>query len=184
MAKLDIVMLGDARLRKKSKTVKHFDNKLKQLVEDMAQTMREANGVGLAAPQIGINERLIVVEIPADEEEDDPEAGKLHVFVNPEIIRQRGETIIGDEGCLSIPGYVGEVSRPSQVTIRGQDVHGKPIRIKAYDYLARVFLHEIDHLDGVLFIDHIAEPAKLRRIIHDPETDEYFEEPVSTIPAG
>ncbi|MCO6453447.1 MAG: peptide deformylase [Caldilineales bacterium] len=184
MAKLDIVKLGDPRLRAKSKPVKRFDAKLKQLVDDMAETMHAANGVGLAAPQIGVSERLIVVEIPVDDEEPDPQAGRLHVLVNPEIVRERGELIPGDEGCLSIPGYIGEVERPAQVTIKGQDVNGKPIRIKAYDYLARVFFHEIDHLNGVLFIDHIEDPGKLRRFVHDPETDEYYEEPVSAIPAG
>ena len=99
------------------------------------------------------------------------------------IVRGRGEKEAGDEGCLSIPGYIGEVSRYPVVTIKGQDVQGKPLRVKVYDYLARIFQHEIDHLDGVLFIDHIDDPSKLRRLVHDPETDEIYEEPVA-IPTG
>jgi len=179
MAKLDIVLLGDARLRRKSKPIRKFTPELRQLAADMVETMRASHGVGLAAPQIGRNERLIVVEMPEEGFEDDPQAGQLYMVANPEIVRARGEIVAGDEGCLSIPGYVGEVDRHPQVTIKGQDVDGKPIRVRAYDYLARIFLHEIDHLEGVLFIDHIQAPGKLRRLIHDPETDEWYEEPVT-----
>ncbi|NUQ38405.1 MAG: peptide deformylase [Caldilineales bacterium] len=179
MAKLDIVLLGDARLRRKSKPIRKFNADLQQLAADMVETMRASHGVGLAAPQIGRNERLIVVEMPEEGFEEDPQAGQLHIVVNPEIVRARGEVAAGDEGCLSIPGYIGEVERPSQVTIKGLDVAGKPIRVRAYDYLARIFLHEIDHLEGVLFIDHIQTPGKLRRLLHNPETDEWYEEPVT-----
>ena len=182
MAVLDIVTLGDPRLRRKSKPIRKFNQTLRQLADDMVETMRSAHGVGLAAPQIGINERLIVVEMPTEGFEDDPQAGKLFAVVNPEIVRARGEKVLGDEGCLSIPGYIGEVERPSIATIKGFDVNGKPVRVKTFDYLARIFLHEIDHLDGVLFIDYIDDPEKLRRIVHDPETDEYYEEPVAVLP--
>ncbi len=178
MAKLEIITLGDPRLRKKCKPIKRFDKRLQQLAEDMVETMRATSGVGLAAPQVGINERLIVVEIPTEGFEDDPQAGKLFVVVNPEVIRARGEKVADDEGCLSIPGYIGEVERYPTATIKGFDVHGRPLRIKAFDYLARIFQHEIDHLDGVLFIDHISEPQKLRRLVQDPETGEWLEEPV------
>ncbi len=184
MAVLDIITLGDPRLRRKSAPVRRLDGRLARLAEDMVETMRDANGVGLAAPQVGINERLIVVEMPTEHFEDDPQAGKLFVVVNPEIVRARGEKEVGDEGCLSIPGYIGEVERVTQVTIKGADPKGNPVRVKAYDYLARIFLHEIDHLDGVLFLDHMDGPAKLRRLVRDPETDEVVEEPVSEIPAG
>lgn len=184
MAVLDIILLGDARLRKKSKSIRRFDGKLKQLAEDMVETMRHANGVGLAAPQVGINIRLIVVEMPEEGFEEDPNAGKLFVVANPEIVRLRGEKVAGDEGCLSIPGYIGEVERQPVATIKGQDLNGKPIRIKATGYLARIFQHEIDHLNGVLFIDHIDDPAKLRRIVYDAEADEYYEEPVAALVEG
>jgi len=178
MAKLEIITLGDPRLRKKCKPIKRFDKRLQQLAEDMVETMRASSGVGLAAPQVGINERLIVVEIPTEGFEDDPQAGKLFVVVNPEIIRARGEKVADDEGCLSIPGYIGEVERYPTATIKGFDVQGRPLRVKAFGYLARIFQHEIDHLDGVLFIDHISEPHKLRRLVQDPETGEWQEEPV------
>ncbi len=182
MTVLNVVTLGDPHLRKKCKPIRRFNNRLKQLSEDMIETMRASQGVGLAAPQIGLNERLIIVEMPTEGFEDDPQAGELFAVVNPEIVRARGEKVAGDEGCLSIPGYIGEVERSPIATIKGFDVTGKPIRVKVFDYLARIFLHEIDHLDGVLFIDHIDDPQKLRRIVHDPETDEYYEEPVADIP--
>ncbi len=181
MSTLEILTLGDPRLRKKSRPVRRFDRRLKRLAEDMVETMQKAHGVGLAAPQVGVNERLIVVQMPEEGFEDDPQAGKLYVMVNPEIVRERGEEVPGDEGCLSIPGYIGEVVRRNQVTVKGFDVNGKPYRVKAYDYLARIFLHEIDHLNGVLFIDHIDDPSKLRRLMYDEEKDEYYEEPLASL---
>ncbi len=182
MAILEIIKIGDERLRKKSRPIRRFDKNLRKFAEDMVETMRKADGVGLAAPQVGVNDRLIVVEMPEDYD-DDPQAGQLFVVVNPEIVRAKGKKEPGDEGCLSIPGYIGEVMRYPMVTVKGQDINGKEIRIKAYDFLARIFQHEIDHLDGVLFIDHIEDPEKLRRIVHDPETDEWREEPAAAIPA-
>jgi len=184
MALLEIITIGDPRLRKKSRPIRRFDKKLKQFAHDMVETMRSADGVGLAAPQVGVNERLIVVEMPEEGFEDDPQAGKLFVVINPEIIRTRGAKEPGDEGCLSIPGYIGEVMRYPMVTVKGQDTNGREIRIKAYDFLARIFQHEIDHLNGVLFIDYIQDPEKLRRIVHDPETDEWREEPAAAIPVA
>lgn len=182
MAVLDIVRLGDPRLRVKCAPVRRFDARLARLAADMVETMRQSQGVGLAAPQVGVAERLIVVEMRKEDFEDDPQAGKLYVVVNPEIVRDRGDRIADDEGCLSIPGFVGEIDRPDQVTVRGFDVSGKPVRIKAYDFLARIFLHEIDHLDGILFIDRIVDLSKLRRLVRDPATDEVVEEPVAAIP--
>ena len=184
MALLEIITIGDARLRKKSRPIRRFDKNLKQFAQDMVETMRVADGVGLAAPQVGVNERLIVVEMPEEGFEDDPQAGKLFVVINPEIIRTKGAKVPGDEGCLSIPGYIGEVMRYPIVTVKGQDTNGREIRIKAYDFLARVFQHEIDHLNGVLFIDYIQDPEKLRRVVHDPETDEWREEPAAAIPVA
>ena len=181
MAILEIIKIGDERLRKKSRPIRRFDKNLKKFAKDMVETMRQADGVGLAAPQVGVNERLIVVEMPEEGFEDDPQAGKLFVVVNPEIVRAKGEKEPGDEGCLSIPGYIGEVMRYPMVTVKGQDINGKDIRIKAYDFLARIFQHEIDHVNGVLFIDHIQDPEKLRRMVHDPETDEWREEPAAAL---
>ncbi len=164
MAVRKIVYIGDPVLRKKARRVRDFDRKLHDLIDDMVATMLNAPGVGLAAPQVGVSERVIVVRLPDDEEsraEYGEMAGVLFEVVNPEIIKASRETVDGVEGCLSIPGYVGSVERSVAVTVRGQDRNGKEIRIKAVDWLARVFQHEIDHLDGVLFIDKATEVWKL-----------------------
>jgi len=130
----------------------------------MVQTMRDAPGVGLAAPQVGISERIIVVEY--SEEDDDPEApasaATLYTLVNPEITRHSRNTVEGNEGCLSIPGYLGTVDRYEAVTVKALNHQGDPVKIKASGWLARVFQHEIDHLDGVLYIDRATEMYELR----------------------
>lgn len=174
MAVLSIVLIGEPILRQKARRVRTFGENLRRLVEDMVETMQDAPGVGLAAPQVNVSERLIVVELPEDEE--DPQSGHLHVVVNPEIIKASREEEEDTEGCLSIPGYVGDVKRSLHIVVKGQDVSGKAIRIKAHDFLARVFLHEIDHLDGVLFIDRVDSPENIRKI--EPEG----EEAVQTVP--
>lgn len=162
MAIREIITIGHPTLRQKARKVTKFGPELKQLVADMIETMRKAPGVGLAAPQVNVSERVIVIETQADEEEGIP--AELYVFINPEIVKTSRDTEEGQEGCLSIPGYVGDVERHTWVVVRGQDVAGKPQRIRAYDYLARIFQHEIDHLDGTLFIDHISDPAKIRKV--------------------
>jgi peptide deformylase len=162
MAMREIITLGHPTLRQKARKVTRFGPELQQLVNDMVETMRAAPGVGLAAPQVDVPERIIVVELPADEEEGLP--AELYAFVNPEIVKASRDVEEGEEGCLSIPGYLGEVERSVEVVIRGQDVFGKPQRIKARDYLARIFQHEMDHLEGVLFIDRVTDPSKIRRI--------------------
>jgi peptide deformylase len=135
---------------------------LRTLAEEMAETMRSARGVGLAAPQVGILERVIVVETPEDE--DEPGSGRFYAVVNPEIGRASEEQVDGIEGCLSIPGYVGEVTRHETITLKGQDLRGRRIRIKAQGFLARVFQHEIDHLEGVLFIDQLTAPDRIWQV--------------------
>jgi peptide deformylase len=162
MATREIITIGHPTLRQKARKVTKFGPELKQLIDDMIQTMREAPGVGLAAPQVNVSERVIVVELPADEEEGTP--AELYAFVNPEIVKVSHEVEEGQEGCLSIPGYLGDVDRHTMVVVRGLDVHGKPQRVRAYDYLARIFQHEIDHLEGVLFIDRVTEPSKIHKI--------------------
>ena len=157
-----IRLVGDPVLRNKARTVTRFNDNLRALVEDMSETMREANGVGLAAPQVGIMERVIVVETPEDEEE--PGSGWLHAIVNPEVVRASKDQVDGIEGCLSIPGYVGEVTRHEAVTVKGQDLQGRRFRIKAQGFLARVLQHEIDHLEGVLFIDQLTAPDRVWRV--------------------
>ena len=148
----EIVTLPDPVLRRKARTVTRFEAELQTLVDDMIETMRVAPGVGLAAPQVGVSNRLIVVEYPEDDEQEDSPK-KLYVVVNPEIIEISEETEMGIEGCLSIPRLHGEVERALAVTVKGQTRHGQPFKIKAKDWLARIFQHEIDHLNGVVFTD-------------------------------
>ena len=162
MTTRDIITIGHPTLRKKARKVTEFGPALRQLIDDMIETLRAAPGVGLAAPQVNISQRVVVVELPADKEEGTP--AELYAFVNPEIVKTCREVEEGEEGCLSVPGYVGEVSRPTMAIIRGQDGYGKPQKVRAYDYLARIFQHEIDHLNGVLFIDRVTDPAKIRKI--------------------
>jgi peptide deformylase len=158
-----IVFLDNPILRQKAQRVRDFNARLHQLIDDMAETMLAAPGVGLAAPQVDVGQRVIVVRLPEDEEpveEYGDQAGVLYEVVNPEIVKAAREMVTGVEACLSIPGYFGRVERHVSVTVRGQDRHGKEIRIKARDWLARVFQHEIDHLDGVLYIDRASEVWK------------------------
>lgn len=162
MAIRNIVLIGDNVLREKARRVRSFDAKLHTMLDDMAETLNDAAGVGLAAPQIGVSQRVIVVQLPDDEEEYGAQAGVFYEIVNPEIIKESREKVDGVEACLSIPGYFGTVSRHQSVVVRGQDRNGDEIRIKAYDWLARVFQHEIDHLNGVLYIDLTDDVWKAR----------------------
>jgi peptide deformylase len=138
-------------LHQKGEQIETFDKDLQVLVEDMIQTMRDAPGVGLAAPQIGLSKRLIVVEFGDEQDEDIPK--QLYVLANPEIIEKVGEQVAGIEGCLSVPGLVGEVERANIVTVQGQDQYGKKVKIRAQGWLARIFQHEIDHVNGILYTD-------------------------------
>jgi peptide deformylase len=142
-------------LRGKSRKVQKVTPKLVDLAQQMLETMRNAKGVGLAAPQVGVLQRLFVVELPEDEENDLPR--ETYILFNPEIVKGTGEDI-GYEGCLSIPGYIGEVVRQEQITIKGLNEKGRPVRYKLEGYLARVFQHELDHLDGVLYTDKLTDP--------------------------
>jgi peptide deformylase len=146
-----IVTVPEPVLRRKARKVTDFDAELQTIIEDMVETMRDAPGVGLAAPQVDIPLRVIVVEYGDDEDENIP--ARLYTVINPEITRIDSEVEVGTEGCLSIPGYVGDVERPLGITVKGQNRHGQPIKIKAQGWLARIFQHEIDHLDGILFTD-------------------------------
>lgn len=159
MAIREIVTLPAPVLRRKARKVTDFGQELQDLIEDMIETMRAAPGVGLAAPQVNESLRVIVVEFGDEEDEEAPR--KLYVVVNPEIVRYSKETATGTEGCLSIPGFVGEVERFQAVTIKGFNRHGKPQRIRAEGWLARIFQHEIDHLEGVLYIDRTEKVWKV-----------------------
>jgi peptide deformylase len=162
--------------------VTEFDERLRRLVEDMIESMQQANGVGLAAPQVGVLERIIVVETPEDEEE--PGSGQLYALVNPEIVYSSEELVEGVEGCLSIPGYVGEVVRSEVVTVKGKDPQGRNLRVKAQGFLARAFQHEIDHLNGELFIDKLTAPERIWRVEEGEEEQAELEENrVELVPA-
>jgi len=150
-----IVTLPEPVLKRKARPVSKFDKDLHTLLDDMVETMREAPGVGLAAPQIGLSDRIIVIEYYEREEDEENEDApkKVWAVINPEIVKTSEEKLMGVEGCLSIPGLVGEVERHAEVQVKGLNRHGKPMKVKAKGWLARIFQHEIDHLNGVLFTE-------------------------------
>jgi len=150
-----IVTLPEPVLRRKAHAVTRFDKNLQTLIDDMVETMRDAPGVGLAAPQIGLSERLIVIEYYEKDEDEEKEDApkKVWAVLNPEIVKASEEMVMGVEGCLSIPNLVGEVERHAAVQVKGLNRHGKPMKVKAEGWLARIFQHEIDHLNGVMFTD-------------------------------
>src|SRR5579884_1212309 len=161
MAIREILSVEHPVLRRKCTKIHHLDASLLRLVDDMVETMRHANGVGLAAPQVGVPVRLFVVETPADIEE--PHAGELFVLYNPEIIK-KSDLYHPEEGCLSMPGWVANVPRYKNVVIKGRNRQGKEVRIKATGLLAQAFQHETDHLNGILFFDHLESMDQLRRV--------------------
>ncbi|MCB2210121.1 peptide deformylase [bacterium] len=150
-----IVTFPDEVLRKKAEPVTVFDDKLQVLVDDMIETMRDAPGVGLAAPQIGLSKRIVVIEFGSEFDESIPK--QVFVLVNPEIVNRSDETVRGIEGCLSVPDVVGSVDRSTVVTVSAQDLTGKKTKYRAEGWLARIFQHEIDHINGVLYTDHAEE---------------------------
>ncbi len=160
MAVLDIVTLPEPILRRKARKVTDFGGDLQTLIDNMVETMRVAPGVGLAAPQVDVPLRVIVVEYSEDEE-DEEKPPKLYTLVNPEIIKFSDEKEMGTEGCLSIPGYAGDVDRHLGVVVKALNRRGQPVKVKANGWLARIFQHEIDHLDGVLFIDRAEKVWKV-----------------------
>jgi peptide deformylase len=171
MAIRKIFTSEDSVLRQKAKKVKKIEASTQKLIDDMIETMRDAPGVGLAAPQVGVSLRVIVVELPEDE--DDPQGGTKLQLVNPEIMKSDGEQI-GEEGCLSIPGYVGVVKRKMNLTVKGQNRKGKEVKVNASGYLARVLQHEIDHIDGILFTDRLESPEDLFRLGENKERIQVF----------
>ena len=154
MSVLPVRRFGDPVLRQKAKRIAKVDKSIRRLVEDMIETMHDSHGVGMAAPQVGVSLRLIVIEASEDD---------IQVLVNPEIVKSFGERIV-DEGCLSLPGYIGEVKRSVNVTVKAQNLDGKEIRIKADELLAQALEHEIDHINGVLFVDRLVSPDSLRKL--------------------
>lgn len=150
---LEIFTLGSDVLRKKCATVAAFDKNLEDLVVAMIDSMHTGDGIGLAGPQVGVEKRLFVCHVPDDEP---------RVFINPEIIGTSQEIFPYEEGCLSIPGVYSEITRPKAVTIQAWTLQGRPFKLETEGLLARVIQHEIDHLRGILFIDHLSEKKRLR----------------------
>ena len=151
MTILEIKTVPAEVLRLKAKPVKSVDNDIKSQITNMIETMEDAPGAGLAAPQVGISNRVIVVQFGDEEDEEVPL--KIYALVNPVITKQSKETVIGIEGCLSIPNIVGEVERSETIVIKGLNRFGQPFKLRASGWLARIFQHEVDHLEGILFTD-------------------------------
>jgi peptide deformylase len=163
VAVIPIRCVPDPVLRQKAKRITIFSDRLQKLVDDMIETLHDANGMGLAAPQVGVSLRLVVLQPPDHD---------LLVLINPEVVKKSGERNV-TEGCLSIPGYQGEIKRAVSVIVKGRDRHGKQIRVKAAnDYLEQALEHEIEHLDGVLYTDHLESPDNLRKLELKPQTEE------------
>jgi peptide deformylase len=161
MTQLEIVTLPDPILRQKTRPVARFDDDLQTLIDEMIDLMRVSNGVGLAAPQIGQLLQLSVIETLPKEDEDGnliPDSRQVFVIANPRIVWKSQEMVNGIEGCLSIPGYVGEVERHEAIRVRAQDRYGKKIKLRLNGWTARIFQHEIDHLNGKLYIDKLTDP--------------------------
>jgi len=159
MAVLPIRTLPDPVLRQKAKRVSAIEGSIQRLIDDMVETMQDTgNGVGLAAPQVGVSLRVVVLQMP----------GKPPMaLINPEIVKRSGERELV-EACLSVPGYAGEIKRSLSVTVKGRDRQGKEVRLKASGLLAEALEHELDHLNGILYIDHVESQDKLHRV--DTET--------------
>ena len=166
-----IIKYGDPRLRQVSEKVLQVPDDMPEYVRRMEEIMRDANGVGLASPQLGILKRVIVYDV----------GDGLQAIVNPVIIRSSGEQWEPEEGCLSIPGLRGTVKRAAQVIVKGMDETGKPLRLRAEEYAARVIQHEVDHLDGILFIDR-ADPSSLHQLTAE-ELEEERDEDALTVGA-
>lgn len=165
-------------LKAKAREMKLPAKGLDQLIEDMFETMRAANGVGLAAPQIGLSQRIVVIETPEitdtneNGEEVVVEESETFVLINPEIVKSSKELISWNEGCLSLPGWYGDVIRPEWVTVEYTDPNGKRMRLRKADgWLGRIVQHEIDHLDGIMFTERMEDITQLREVKLDQETE-------------
>jgi len=167
-----IRLAGDPVLRQKTKKIRTIDESVQKLIDDMIETMRDAPGVGLAANQIGVGLRIIVMEIPELDDRTSSATRELYTIINPQIVKRSGERQL-EEGCLSVPGYKAMVPRSESVTVKGLDRTGKEIRIKAEgNLLAQCIEHECDHIDGMLYIDHLKSMDELVKIGDDDEGDE------------
>jgi peptide deformylase len=162
MAMLRILLEGDPRLRQKATKIHKVDDSLRKLAQDMHATMDEAPGVGLAGPQIGVMRRIIAVHVPG-EYMGEGEPDIRTTLINPEIVKGQGREV-AQEGCLSIPGWVGDVPRYERITVKAMDLNNREVRIKAHGHYARVIQHEVDHLDGILFVDRVEDKTTLLEV--------------------
>lgn len=151
MAAREIIIVPHPTLRKKSEKVSVFGPDLQQLIEDMIETLHENSGAGLAAPQVNVPQQVILVEYGTEENEEIPPT--LYVAINPRVTRFSQEIVTGAEGCLSIPGLMGEIERANEIVLEGQDRFGEPLKMRLQGWVARIFQHEIDHINGILFTD-------------------------------
>jgi peptide deformylase len=156
-----IVQLGDPVLRHTAKKVHRVDDGVKRLIDDMIDSLHEASGIGLAAPQIGVPLRVIITNL------DD----ELRVFVNPEVVSRSEETLVADEACLSIRGYAGPVERSMRCEVRALNERGKKVKMKADEWFARCLQHEVDHLNGVLYIDRVEDKNEIHRVEENYEVE-------------
>ncbi|HQE98862.1 MAG TPA: peptide deformylase [Anaerolineae bacterium] len=172
MAVLPVITVGDPRLRQRSRPVEHITPEVQRLIDDMIETMHANDGIGLAAVQVGELRQIVVIEVPADEEIAG--SGQRYVVINPEIVRASQEEEIGLEGCLSVPGYAGDVARSVSIFVRGLDRRGQKLRLRLNGFMARVFQHEIDHTRGVLYIDRLVAADRIWRV--QEGTEEHVEQ--------
>lgn len=156
MAILDVLRFPDERLRTKAKPVAEVNEDIKNIVADMFETMYAENGVGLAATQVNIHQRIVVIDVSEDKEQS-------YVLINPEIIKKNDEIMINEEGCLSVPSNYAKVERHTEVTVKALDINGEEFELDATELLSICIQHELDHLDGVLFVDYLS-PLKRKRI--------------------
>lgn len=160
---MDIITVDDPKaaiLRRRAKPVGRVTADVRVLVDGMIDTMRQANGVGLAAPQVGVSRRILVAEVEE----------RVHVLIDPQIMKASGEEF-GTEGCLSIPGFLADVPRAARVVVKGKNRRGRGVTVDAEGLLARVIQHEIDHLDGVLFLDRVVDRSTIREVAATTEVE-------------
>ena len=161
MAIMPIIKMDNPVLHQKAKRVRKVDDSIQKLIDNMIETMHDVEGVGLAAPQVGVPLQVVVIQLPDEED--------VITLINPEIVKSSEETEMMTEGCLSLPGYNGEIKRSTSVTVKARDRQGKPIRIKGEGLLAQVLQHEVDHINGIVFVDHLESIDELRKNEEDEE---------------
>jgi peptide deformylase len=161
MAIMPIIKMDNPVLHQKAKKVRKIDDSIQKLIDNMIETMHDISGVGLAAPQVGVPLQVVVIQLPDEED--------AITLINPEVVKISEETEMMTEGCLSLPGYNADVKRSTSITVKARDRQGKPIRIKGEGLLAQVLQHETDHINGIVFVDHLESMDKLRKNEEDEE---------------